>query len=137
MFFSTSVADDRAFHLGRRVLGDFDVCLDGRQHGHAAHVSKLQRASGIHGRKQILDGQRIWIAYLDQPRNLAMNGQQLVCKRRGAAGGDGTAGHQAVAGPVGLDAAVTGAVGPGIDPQDSHARDASISFSSMSKFDHT
>ena len=42
-----------------------------------------------------------------------------------------------VARSVGLDAAVAGALGPGIDPEDSHASEASISFSSMSKFDQT
>ena len=44
---------------------------------------------------------------------------------------------QAVARPVGLDAAVAGALGAGIDAEDPHASEASISFSSMSKFDQT
>ena len=37
----------------------------------------------------------------------------------------------------GLDAAVAGALGAGIDPEDLHANEASISFSSMSAFDQT
>ena len=43
----------------------------------------------------------------------------------------------AVARPVGLDAAVTGALGTGVDAENLHASEASISFSSMSKFDQT
>ena len=44
---------------------------------------------------------------------------------------------QAVARSVRLDAAVAGALGTGIDAEDFHASDASISFSSMSKLDQT
>src|SRR5207247_1733126 len=36
-----------------------------------------------------------------------------------------------------LDAAVTGALGAGVDAEDPHASEASISFSEMSKFDET
>ena len=39
--------------------------------------------------------------------------------------------------PDRLDAAVAGALGAGIDPEDLHANEASISFSSMSAFDQT
>ena len=56
---------------------------------------------------------------------------------RAAGDADGAADDDAVARPVGLDAAVTGALGAGIDAEHSHASDASISFSSMSKFDQT
>ena len=43
----------------------------------------------------------------------------------------------AVARPVGLDATITGALGARVDAEHSHASEASISFSEMSKFDHT
>ena len=57
---------------------------------------------------------------------------------RGKRGGhDGAGKHDAMAGPVGFDAAVAGAHGPGVDAEDFHASDASISFSEMSKFDET
>jgi hypothetical protein len=42
-----------------------------------------------------------------------------------------------VASSVGLDAAVAGALRAGVDAKNSHASEASISFSSMSKFAHT
>ena len=45
--------------------------------------------------------------------------------------------HQPVAAALAFDAAVAGAGGAGIDPEDLHANEASISFSSMSAFDHT
>jgi hypothetical protein len=38
---------------------------------------------------------------------------------------------------IGFDAAEAGALGAGIDPEDLHASEASISFSEMSKFDDT
>jgi hypothetical protein len=38
---------------------------------------------------------------------------------------------------IGLHATVTGALGAGVDAEDSHASEASISFSSMSKFAQT
>ena len=66
-----------------------------------------------------------------------MNFEQPVGERRGGRGGDGAAHDNPVARPVGLDAAVAGALGAGIDAEDSHASEASISFSSMSKFDQT
>ena len=58
---------------------------------------------------------------------------------KGVCGGgrDGAAGHEAMTASVRLHAAVTGALGAGVDADDSHAREASISFSSMSKFAHT
>ena len=48
-----------------------------------------------------------------------------------------TARYQAVPAPVALDAPEAGADRTGIDPEDPHASEASISFSSMSKFDQT
>ena len=62
---------------------------------------------------------------------------QLVGKRRTGGSRKRAANHEVVAAAVGLDAAVAGAIGAGIDPEDLHANEASISFSSMSAFDHT
>ncbi len=45
--------------------------------------------------------------------------------------------YQLVAPAVAVDAAVAGAIGAGVDAEHPHASEASISFSSMSKFDHT
>ena len=57
--------------------------------------------------------------------------------RVSGSGGDRAAGHKAMTASVRLHAAVAGALGAGIDADDSHAREASISFSSMSKLAHT
>jgi hypothetical protein len=51
--------------------------------------------------------------------------------------GDRTADNQTRSTAVRLHAAVAGALGARIDAEDSHAREASISFSSTSKFAHT
>ena len=54
-----------------------------------------------------------------------------------AGAGERAADDEMVTAAVGLDAAVPGALGAGIDPEDLHANEASISFSSMSAFDQT
>ncbi len=66
-----------------------------------------------------------------------MNREQPFGKSRVGGGGKRTADDEAVAAAVGLDAAVARALGAGIDPEDLHANDASISFSSMSAFVQT
>ena len=50
---------------------------------------------------------------------------------------DRAADDQPMAAAVALHASVAGARRAGIDPKDFHASEASISFSSMSKFDQT
>jgi hypothetical protein len=66
-----------------------------------------------------------------------MNGVQLVreCPPRGTR--EGTAHDERLAAADPLDAAIAGALRAWIDPEDSHANEASISFSSMSAFDQT
>ena len=54
-----AVADDGALHLGGRVLDDGAAGLDGGEHGHAAGVPQLQRAAGVDGVKQVLDGDAV------------------------------------------------------------------------------
>ena len=66
-----------------------------------------------------------------------MDGGELVGKRVRGAGANRAAEHEAVAPAVAVDAAVAGAIGAGVDAEHPHASEASISFSSMSKFDHT
>src|SRR5262249_56733023 len=63
--------------------------------------------------------------------------EELVGKRGQPGRANGAARDDTVARPVGLDAAVAGAVGAGVDAEDPHASEASISFSEMSKFDET
>src|SRR5687768_9793300 len=77
-------------------------------------------------------------------RVLAQEGHETVvdCPKsigdaRMSGGRERSAGHQSMPGSVCVNAAVTGAHGTGIDPENPHAREASISFSSMSTFDQT
>ena len=63
-----AVADDRALDLGRRVLDDRKPGFDRRQHRHAARVSELQRAAGVRGVKQVLDGHAVGPALAQQRR---------------------------------------------------------------------
>ena len=68
---------------------------------------------------------------------LAMDPGEPFGKRITGFRGDCPARDQVVSATVRLDAAVAGALGAGIDAENSHAREASISFSSMSKLAHT
>src|SRR4029453_7397513 len=51
--------------------------------------------------------------------------------------GKGPEDDEAVPAAVAVDAAISGALGPGIDPENFHANEASISFSSISAFVQT
>ena len=62
---------------------------------------------------------------------------ELIGKRGAGPGLDGAAPYQLMTAAVAVDAAVSGAVRAGVDAEDPHASEASISFSSMSKFDQT
>ena len=66
-----------------------------------------------------------------------VDGLQLLGECRAGGTAQEPADDEAVTAAVGLDAAVAGALGAGIDPENLHANDASISFSSMSAFDQT
>ena len=49
----------------------------------------------------------------------------------------GAADHNATPAAIGIDAAIPGDLGAGVNPEDPHANEASISFSLMSTLDHT
>ena len=87
--------------------------------------------------KQVFDGNRVRPALAKDGGEAAVNEVQLVRKCGESRSRNGAAHDDAVARPVGFDAAVTGALGAGVDAEDSHASEASISFSEMSKLDHT
>ena len=87
--------------------------------------------------EQVLDGDRIGTAFDQQRGEPGVNDEKLFGKRRVRRSADGAADDHAVPRPVGLDAAVAGALGTGVDPENLHASEASISFSEMSKFDQT
>ena len=74
---------------------------------------------------------------LAERRELAVNDRQLIGKRGANPRADRAAPYQLVTASVAVDTAVTGAVRAGVDAEHPHASEASISFSSMSKFDQT
>ena len=136
-FLCAAVTDDRLLHLGGRVFDDRHAGFDGRQHRDAARVPQLQRASRIGRMKQILDRHDIGPMPAHQRAELGVDDLEFFGK--GTRGGDrnGAAGDQSVASAIALHASVSGARRAGVDPKNLHASEASISFSSMSKFDHT
>src|SRR5262249_8978062 len=103
----------------------------------AARVTELQRAPHVHRVEQILDRHAVRVAVAQQLAQAPMDVLQFFGKRCGRRGADRAAGHDAVAGAVGFDAAVAGTIGAGVDTENSHASEASISFSEMSKFPDT
>src|SRR6266849_10836422 len=135
--FRAAVADDGALDLGGCVFEDRHARLDGRKHRDAAGMAELQRAAHVDRVKQVLDRGTVRAALVEDDGQPAVNQEQLVGKRRERRTLDGAADDNPVARPVGLDAAVTGALTAGVDAEHSHASEASISFSEMSKFDQT
>ena len=132
-----AVAHDGALDLGWRVLDDRASCFDRGEHGHTARVPEFQRASHVVGVKQVFDGDAVRAPPREKLGELPVNPGETL--RKGVAGErrEGAAGDELMAPTVGLHATVAGALGAGVDAKDPHASDASISFSSMSKFAHT
>src|SRR6266550_2416183 len=133
----TPVADDRALDLRRRVLDDLASGLDRRQHGDAACVTELERAAHVGRMKQVLDGDAIGTMRGEQRGEFSVDAGEAIREAVARRGGNRAAGNETMTASIRLHAAVAGAFGAGIDAEDSHAREASISFSSMSKFAQT
>src|SRR6185503_12680295 len=132
-----AVTGHRALHFRRRVLEHRYARLDCGEHGDAARVPELQRAADVDREEQVFDRHRRRLAFGEQRSELVVDPLKLVGERLVRLGGDRAADDDAVARPVGFDAPITGAFAAGVDAEHSHASDASISFSEMSKFDHT
>jgi hypothetical protein len=132
-----AVADHGALHFGGRVFSDVRAALHRGEHRHAARMPQLQRAPDVEGVEQVLDRHAIRPALGEKRRQAAVNLVQFVGERRGRRRGNGATEHNRETRTVGFDAAVAGARRPRIDPEHSHASDASISFAEMSKFDQT
>ena len=131
------IADDRALDLGRGVLDNRDTGLGGGQHGHAARVTQLEGTARVHGVKNVLDRHAVGTLRGNQGGELPVNDRQLLGKGGSHPGVDRSTHHQLVAPAVAVHAAVARAPRAGVDTKHSHASEASISFSSMSKLDHT
>ena len=133
-----AVADDRALDLRRRVLDDraarFRRPPAARRRARARASARCARClawkmfstATQSGRHSASSATQAGVNVLQRSGKVA---------RAGAASAPQIDETVAAAGP--LDAAVSRALGAGIDPEDLHANEASISFSSMSAFDHT
>ena len=110
--------------------------LDGGEHRHAARVSQLQRAPDVDGEEQVLDGDALRPAFLQQDRSAGCEsaGASRETRRRRRSQMAPLSTRRWLE-SVGLDAAVAGALRAGIDAEHSHASEASMSFSETSKFD--
>ena len=110
---------------------------DGGEQGHAARFAQLQRAARVARVKSVFDRHAIRPVAGEQRRQTLVDGVQLVRKGRARRARERPADDERIAAADPLDAAVAGAARAWIDPEDPHANEASISFSSMSAFDHT
>jgi hypothetical protein len=104
------VADDCAFDFGGRVFDNRQASLDGREHCDAARMTQLERAPDIVRVEQIFDGDAVGAALREKRREPGMNDQQLRGELGGGGRGNRSADHDPMARPVGLDAAVAGAL---------------------------
>ena len=130
-----SIADDGALDLCRRVFGHRQPGLGGGEQGHATRVPELQGAAGVDGVEDGFDRHAVRMAVLEVAAQLRVDDEEAIGKGQAGGGGNGTARDEMMTAAVALDTAPPGADRTGIDPENSHASEASISFSSMSKFD--
>ena len=137
LFFRTAVADNGALDLRRRVLNHIATRFNCSEHRHTPGVTELQRTAHVRRMKDVFDGYTVRTMGGQQRGKLGVDSRQpireCVARRRR----DGAAGDEHVTASIRLHATVAGALGAGIDAENSHAREASISFSSMSKFAQT
>jgi hypothetical protein len=133
----TTVSHHGTLDLSGGVLHDLHARFDRRQHRHASRMAQLQRASDVHRVKEILDDDVLRMACGDEGRELVVNGGELVCERRRRRRANGAAEHEPIPPPIAFDAAVARALRSRVDAEHPHVSEASISFSAMSKFDHT
>ena len=137
MLLGPPVADNRALDRGRRVSGDWQAGLGGGQERDAARFAELQRAARVAGVEDVLDRDAVGAVLGEERRQAGVNGFELFGKRGAGRARQRTADDESVTAADTLDAAEPRAHGARIDPEDSHANEASISFSSMSAFDQT
>ncbi len=137
MLLRATKPDHRPFDFRWRVLDDRQPCLRGREKGDSARMPELQRAAHVPSVKDVLHRHAIGPMAIEQRRQVRVNVLELVGKCGAGGSRNRSADDQAVTAAQHFDAAVPGALGAGIDPEDLHANEASISFSSMSAFDQT
>jgi hypothetical protein len=132
-----AVSDNGALDLGGGVFHHSDACFDGSKDRHASGVSELQGAAHVGGVEKVFDRDALRLAAPDDAGELAIDDREAIREGAGVARANGAAEHQPMPATVGIDAAIAGPLGAGVDTEHSHASEASISFSSISKFDQT
>lgn len=75
-----SVTDHGPLDLGWRVFDDVTACLDGGEHRDPARVPELQRAAGVGGVKEVLDGDAVGTAGRKVCRQFPMDASEPVWK---------------------------------------------------------
>ncbi len=100
-------------------------------------MPELQGAPHVARVEDVLDGDTVRPMPAQEVLQAGVDDVQLVGECGAGRSAQEPADDEAVTAAVGLDAAVPGAFGAGIDPEDFHANEASISFSSMSALDQT
>ena len=133
----TAVADDRALDRCGRVGHDRHAGFRGGEQRDAARLAELERTAHVAGVKYVLDRDAVGPMLHDERLQPVVNRVQLVRECRARRTRERATDHEYVAAADPLDAAVAGAARAWIDPEDPHANEASISFSSMSAFDQT
>jgi hypothetical protein len=137
LFLGAAVADNGTLDLSRRVLDDVAAGFDGGEHRDASRVTELERTANVRSMKQTFNGDTVGTVRTQQGRELGMDSRETIGKCVARRRRDGATGQEHVPASIRLDATIAGALGAGIDAENSHAREASISFSSMSKFAQT
>jgi hypothetical protein len=136
-FLSAAVPGDGHFDLCGRVLDDGQAGFDGGEHRDAARVAEHERAPHVARVEQAFYRDAVGRRRSEEFRESLVNGEEPIGQAGGGRAGQRAARHESMPRAVRVHAAIAGTDGTGIDPDDSHASEASISFSSMSTFDHT
>src|SRR5665647_620052 len=136
VFLGAAVADNGALDLRRGVLRAGVTGLDGREQCHAARVPELERATDVRRVEDALNRHALWTVFGQECGELLVDPEQLCRKAEARRRDDSAAGDEPMAAAIRLHASVAGTFGAGVDPEHLHKSEASISFSSMSKFDH-
>src|SRR5215212_9916551 len=84
-------------------------------------MPELQRAANIAGEENVLDGDALRLVALEQRLEPRVYEQEPFRKGGPRGRGQRAAGDEDVAAARRVDAAIAGALGAGIDPEDSHS----------------
>ena len=96
------------------------ACGPGQQ-DHAAHVAEHEGAAGVDGVEEVLDGEDVGAEAGDERGDARVDEVQALGEAAARRRGEHALLEQAVAAAVGLDGAVAGAQGAGVDAEDDHA----------------